>query len=281
VSEPRLVHLDLAGLRTALTWAAVEGWNPGLHDAEPFFAADPGGFLGLEIDGRLVVVASVVRWSDAYAFGGLFIADPTHRGEGLGFALMQAALGFAGDRTIGLDAVLEQEPLYARNGAVPASTTTRWRWDPNAATTPVDPDATVDARTVAVADLVEYERGCVVGDRSAFLTAWLAAPSVVARAVVRDGRLVGWGLRRPCVDGAKVGPLFADDPATTDSLWRALVADAEGPVYIDVPDPNPSGRALVAAHGMTPGFTTRRMYFGTPPVLDLDRVVGVTTLELG
>ncbi len=25
----------------ALDWAAAEGWNPGVHDAESFYAADP------------------------------------------------------------------------------------------------------------------------------------------------------------------------------------------------------------------------------------------------
>ena len=29
----------------AVEWAAQEGWNPGLHDAECFRAADPRGFF--------------------------------------------------------------------------------------------------------------------------------------------------------------------------------------------------------------------------------------------
>ena len=288
MSEPSLVHLDLAGLRSALAWAATEGWNPGLHDAEPFFVADPGGYLGLEVDGRIAVVASVVRWSDRYAFGGLFIAAPDVRGEGLGFAMMQAALAFAGDRTIGLDAVLEQEPLYARNGAVASSTTTRWRWERSLDPCPetddasgTGADATVDARTLAIADLVVFERDCVAGDRTAFLTAWLAAPDSVARAVVTDGALRAWGLRRPCVEGHRIGPLFATDADAAEAVWASMTAGVDGPVFLDAPDPNTIARTLTARHGMTPGFTTRRMYFGPDPGLDLDRVVGVTTLELG
>ena len=30
---------------TAVAWAASEGWNPGLADAECFFTADPEGFF--------------------------------------------------------------------------------------------------------------------------------------------------------------------------------------------------------------------------------------------
>ena len=37
----RMTETDL-GL--ALDWAAAEGWNPGLHDAHCFYAADPEGF---------------------------------------------------------------------------------------------------------------------------------------------------------------------------------------------------------------------------------------------
>jgi hypothetical protein len=29
----------------AVDWAAQEGWNPGLHDAASFHAADPKGFF--------------------------------------------------------------------------------------------------------------------------------------------------------------------------------------------------------------------------------------------
>ena len=31
-------------LELGIDWAAAEGWNPGLHDAGSFFAADAGGF---------------------------------------------------------------------------------------------------------------------------------------------------------------------------------------------------------------------------------------------
>ena len=34
-----------ADLALALEWAAAGGWNPGLHDANCFYAADPEGFF--------------------------------------------------------------------------------------------------------------------------------------------------------------------------------------------------------------------------------------------
>ena len=32
-------------------WAAEEGWNPGLHDADLFWATDPDAFIAAELDG--------------------------------------------------------------------------------------------------------------------------------------------------------------------------------------------------------------------------------------
>ena len=106
-------------------------------------------------------------------------------------------------------------------------------------------------------------------------------PESVSQAVVDGDRLLGWGLRRACIEGHKIGPLFADSPDVADALLRALARDADGPLFVDVPEPNSEARALAARHGMTPVFSTVRMYDGAAPALDLDRVFGVTTLELG
>ena len=38
----------------AVEWAANEGWNPGLHDADVFWKTDPEGYVGAELDGELV-----------------------------------------------------------------------------------------------------------------------------------------------------------------------------------------------------------------------------------
>ena len=35
-------------------WAAREGWNPGLGDAEVFWNSDPDGFVAAEIRGELL-----------------------------------------------------------------------------------------------------------------------------------------------------------------------------------------------------------------------------------
>jgi Acetyltransferase (GNAT) domain len=60
-------------LGIALDWAAAEGWNPGLHDAACFHAADPEGFLVGLLDGEPVATISVVRYAMDCGLLGFYI----------------------------------------------------------------------------------------------------------------------------------------------------------------------------------------------------------------
>ena len=57
-------------LDLGLDWAAQEGWNPGLHDADTFHATDPQGFLLGTLDGEPVGMVSAVRYSRGFGFLG-------------------------------------------------------------------------------------------------------------------------------------------------------------------------------------------------------------------
>ena len=71
-------------LDTLIDWAADEGWNPGLDDAEAFWAADPHGFIAAEFDGELVGGGAIIAYEKRYGFMGLFLVRPDYRGHGLG-----------------------------------------------------------------------------------------------------------------------------------------------------------------------------------------------------
>ena len=73
----RTRRMTLADLETVLEWAADEGWNPGVEDAEAFLAADPEGFFVTEDDGVPVAAISVVNHSPDFAFLGLYLCRPS------------------------------------------------------------------------------------------------------------------------------------------------------------------------------------------------------------
>ena len=104
----------------ALGFAALEGWNPGLHDAACFHAADPGGFLLAECRGQAVGCISAVSYGADFGFIGLYIVAPAWRGQGIGRRLWAAGLARLAGRTIGLDGVPAQQDNYRRSGFEPA-----------------------------------------------------------------------------------------------------------------------------------------------------------------
>jgi len=73
------------------------------------------------------------------------------------------------------------------------------------------------------------------------------------------------------------------EPAGAERLFTALRADVAGeePVFLDIPACHPAAVALVERHGWRPVFETARMYAGPAPQLDLARIYGVTSFELG
>lgn len=269
-----------AELDTAVEWAAAEGWNPGMYDAEAFYAADPGGFYAGLLNGELSGSISAVRYASEYAFIGFFIVKPEHRGRKYGLRLWLHAIEAIGDTPTGLDGVLAQTGNYARSGFMDAYHNQRYQ-GVAAAAAPNPNIATFDAAGFEA--LEEYDRGCFPGPRRAFLKGWLGLPGARALVYRDEGGLGGYGVIRPARDGYRVGPLFADDPQLADVLFDALVGSVpeSSLVFIDVPQVNPAALSLVTKRSMTPVFETARMYRGPAPSLPVDKVFGVTTLELG
>ena len=262
----------------AVDWAAAEGWNPGLSDAQCFAQVDPDGFLVGEVDGKPVAVVSAVNYDDSFAFLGFFIVRPDLRGHSYGIQVSHAALAHAGARTMGLDGVVEQQDNYAKSGFVRAYNNIRYGGVPKNVDASV---TTVPLSEIPFDDIVADDARVFPVARPAFWKAWLNAPGHRGRALVRDGKLSAWGVIRPCRKGRKIGPLIADDRAGAEAVFAALVGDEGGEVFLDVPQPNEDAVALATAHGLTPVFETARMYAGPVPPLALNRIFGVTTFELG
>jgi GNAT superfamily N-acetyltransferase len=265
----------------AIDWAANEGWNPGLHDAETFPAADPQGFFVGELDGQPVATISIVKYGPSFAFLGLYIVHPAFRGQGFGWALWQHGMASAGGRQIGLDGVVAQQGNYAKSGFGLAWRNVRYEGIGGIASSS-DPRIT-ELSTVTFETVRAYDQAFFPADRSDFLRAWLAQPGAETVGWVEGGRLHGYGVMRPCRAGWKIGPLFADGESIADALYGALAARAGAgeAVFLDIPEPNASAVALTRRHGMRMVFETARMYTGTAPVLPVKRMYGVTSFELG
>jgi GNAT superfamily N-acetyltransferase len=273
----RREELDLA-----LNWAAAEGWNPGLSDAACFLAADPAGFLLAEAAGEPVGCVSAVRSGDGFGFLGFYIVRPGHRGQGHGLALWRAAMARLAPGTVGLDGVVAQQANYRRSGFTLLHRNVRY-----GAARPRAPQAVAtppirSASDLPLDSLAAFDRRFFPAPRDAFLRAWLGAPGHVARIATSPGGLLGYGVLRPCREGSKIGPLFAEDGATARALFAALLGEAPpGPVFLDLPEPNADAIAMATEAGMAPAFETARMYAGAAPALPIASIYGITSFELG
>jgi GNAT superfamily N-acetyltransferase len=281
----RVATLD--DLRVMLDWAAAEGWNPGLHDAEAFHAADPEGFLLGWLDDEPVAGISLVRYDPAWAFLGLYIVRPEHRGQGHGLAIWRAAMARAEGRSVGLDGVVAQQANYARSRFVLVRRNVRYVGRAPLGETG---DGTfgngglVPAAEVTFEGLARLDRSAFRAERPAFLRAWFGLPGHAGLVSVDpDGRATGYGVIRRCREGWKVGPLIAPDEGTAERLLHGLAttADPGDPVFLDVPEPNGAAVRLAARHAMTPVFETARMVAGAMPDEPVERIFGITTFELG
>lgn len=267
-----------ADLDLAVDWAAAEGWNPGLHDAAAFRAADADGFLIGEMDGEPVGCISVVTYGGRFAFLGFYIVRPSFRGHGFGRRIWQAGMARLAGRNVGLDGVVAQQDNYRRSGFRYAYANHRFEGVGGG----IAPDATVDLAAVPFAELTAYDTAIFTERREAFLRAWIALPESRAIGVMRKGRLAGYGVLRACRTGHKIGPLFADDGEVAETLFAALCATVPGEaVFLDVPQPNGAAMDMAARHGMAPAFETARMYTDGDPGVPLAKVFSVTTFELG
>jgi GNAT superfamily N-acetyltransferase len=268
----------------AIDWAAEEGWNPGFHDADAFYAADSGGFLVGLLGDVPVATISAMKYGDTFGFIGFYIVRPDWRGKGFGLQIWKAALARLAGRTVGLDGVLAQQANYRKSGFELAYRNIRYQSFQGVGGAPASADEPVVALcTIPFEVVAVYDQSFFPDDRRAFLRYWICQPDAVALGLLQGDKLVGYGVMRPCRSGFKIGPLLADSPAVAKSLFLALKARAQtgAPVFLDTPAINQAAVDLAQHHGMSVAFETARMYLGSEPRLPLDRLFGVTTFELG
>ena len=270
-----------ADLDTAVGWARAEGWNPGLADADCFYACDPGGFLMAFHADEPAAAISVVGYGSGFGFLGFYICRPDLRGRGIGYRLWQAGMARLGDRCIGLDGVVDQQKNYRKEGFALAHRNVRFGGK-------VLCESPADSRLQAIGPthlpaLLNYDRSFFPGPRDAFLQCWLRpGDQRFGSVLIEDGEIAGYGVLRRCHQGYKIGPLFAETPEGADLLFRVLAARAEGAeIFLDPPMPNDAAIALAERYALVPVFETARTYRGDNPNLPLHRTFGITSFELG
>ncbi|MBP9781042.1 GNAT family N-acetyltransferase [Candidatus Woesebacteria bacterium] len=268
-------------LNIAIEWAAKEGWNPGLYDGDSFYTTDPKGFLLGFLDGEPIASISSVAYDNSFGFLGFYIVKSEYRDKGYGIQIWNEAIKHLPTQNISLDGVLAQQENYKKSGFKLAYRNIRYEGvgindkvnDPNI----------LPISQVPFEQLLGYDKLVFPTDRAVFLKEWIKQPESLAVAYVENKKFLGYGMVRKCRTGFKVGPLFADNENIADILFQRMRSfiGAGIQIFLDTPEVNKQAVALAEKYGMKPMFETARMYTKDEPKVQLQKIFGVTTFELG
>ena len=266
-------------LAIPLQWAKEEGWQPAIDDARHFYTADPTGFFIGFLNDEPIGCISAVAYDAHYGFIGLYIVRPEFRHQGFGLALWNTAIEYLGDRNMGLDGVIAQQSNYQKSGFKIAYRHLRFQTEGTGENTH-DPDI-VPLSDIPFAQVLAYDQFPV--PRPVFLQSWIQQQYGTALGIMNDGQLVAYGVIRACHESFRIGPLVADSAELAEKLLTALLAyaPAKSIVFIDMPEINKEAVALAQRYAMPLVFEAARMYTKAVPVMDVNKIYGVTTLELG
>lgn len=264
-----------------IDWAANEGWNPGLYDADAFYASDPKGFFMGFLENEPISSISAVKYDDLFGFIGFYIVKPKYRGKGYGYRIWKEAMKYLDGHVVGLDGVLTQQATYKLSGFNLAYRNIRYEGKGEHSITS-DPFI-IELSKVPYRTLLSYDEKIFPVSRSKFLKPWITQPESFAIGYIKNNELSGYGIIRKCRVGYKVGPLFADSDGVANSIFQRLRthAGASSSIFLDVPEVHTEGVALAKRYHMNPMFETARMYIGNAPDVPLQKVFGVTSFELG
>ena len=265
-------------MKTAISWAAEEGWNPGLNDGDCFYKTDPGGFFVGELNGEIIATKSAVRYPNNFGFMGFYIVKKEYRGKGYGLKIWRHGFNNLAGMTSGMDGVVDQQPNYKKSGYVFAYRQMRFEGKGISGMY----KNLKSLNEISFEDLVKYDSQMFPSERKVFLDMWVNQTGISFKASLKNGKLVGYGVIRPCVKGYKIGPLFADNEEVAENLFLGLCDFADGSeVYLDVPEINIHALNLIKKYKMNYVFETARMYHNGFPNMDVNKIFGVTTFELG
>lgn len=285
INTARLRPAERHELDQIADWAFLEGWNPGLHDAEVCHGLDPKAFLVIPgSDGGPLGSISAVRYGTDFGFIGYFMVLPELRGGRIGLELGRGALDLLEGRNIGIDGVENKVANYRTWGFEPACCNIRHQGETRPGKSA--PKAFISLTGGDAEMVADLDARFFPARRELFWFLWLSRHGTRAYGMMNEtneAALDGMVVARPCRRGYKIGPLYARHPEQAGGLLQQVLMDLppETPYFLDVPDFNSEALQLAGEFGMTPVFRTVRMYNREIPKLDRNEVYGITSFELG
>ena len=221
-------------------WAITEGWNPGEHDVQLYFASYPKAFYVLEVlrDTQYEVASIIFAPYDSYthqASIGIYISEKsTYRGKGYAYQLWQYVLQKLSEEKLDcrkfLYGVPAQVENYKKSGFKSTHNILHYIMKTDQRYGPLR-NSVDEATATNYLELLQY-----VGDNyseglARFIKLGIDEKYIQAQ-IARDAQdprrpIIGFGMLRPLVDGKSfrytiMTDMRVDHMSIADDLFRAL-----------------------------------------------------------
>ena len=265
----------------AIEWAAKEGWNPGIHDADCYYFADSNGFFIGVLGDEPIATISAVKYGKSFGFLGFYIVKPEYRGKGFGMKIWNEGLKYLHGRNIGLDGVVAQQENYKKSGFKFAYRNIRYQGN-GGGKFPKN-SSVIKLSEINFEAVNFYDQKLFPENRTEFLKSWVNQSDNKALGILKDNKLAGFGVIRKCNSAYKIGPLFADNADLAEELFLALKSQIKSTdkFFLDTPEINKAAVNLAKTYKMNVVFETARMYTKEAPNISVNKIFGVTSFELG
>ena len=265
----------------AIEWAAKEGWNPGIHDADCYYFADSNGFFIGVLGDEPIATISAVKYGKSFGFLGFYIVKPEYRGKGFGMKIWNEGLKYLHGRNIGLDGVVAQQENYKKSGFKFAYRNIRYQGN-GGGKFPKN-SSVIKLSEINFETVNFYDQKLFPENRTEFLKSWINQSDSKALGILKDNKLAGFGVIRKCNSAYKIGPLFADNADLAEELFLVLKSQTKSTdkFFLDTPEINKAALNLAETYKMNVVFETARMYTKEAPNISVNKIYGVTSFELG
>ncbi|MFA8451592.1 MAG: GNAT family N-acetyltransferase [Bacteroidales bacterium] len=273
-------HATQEDMKMFLDLIVKTGRNPGIYDDETYLTIDREGFFVGYIKDVPVAFISAVSHSKGSAFIGHYFVRPGYRDIGIGKKMFQFALSYLEGYNVCVDAPKSMVSSLQKMGFIEAYRNHRYMAISHVMD--IELNDFVPVKDVPYEQLEEYDSHCFPVKREKYLRRWMRQKGAKAFAKYVDGEILGFGLIRPCIEGYKIAPLFANSSNIAAELFYKLTETIPGEsIYIDVPDINVNASSLISKLNMESVLETVHMYNLFDSSIESEKVFGVTSWELG
>lgn len=290
-SELNFRYMDERDLNMVFSWCKEEGWNVGVHDPSLYYRLDPKGHMLFLKNDEPVGAISIIKHRNDFFTLGPFIVKKEYRSLGYGTKIWQQAMKTIEKNiqaaTIALYSIPTQVDRYQKLGFKPALNTQGWQMKNQPLTQKKIGSECEIITPDRISAISLYDESIFAVSRKTLLSDLITLSSVTGFMLKDENGVTGFGIIRPCVDGYRVGPLFANAAENAKKLFlRLLEAVGEEKIVIDMPSDNKNAIMFAQYFSLTPIFNgdTNIMFKGEPPenfLKNIDKHYGVFSLEIG